>query len=383
MSSVMLAGMLACLPKTARREILPHRHRHVGGVRRASADRVREKRLGLRQVTSRQPDPIIGNPLSSQSLNPYSYIGNNPLSGTDPTGYEDCVVTQGNSCTANAHDSRSADPFSGRVTFSMGSDTNVRAYSSEGGSALVIDNKGGNGFVGMGVQGAGGIKNAQAGTGDQMGLSNTPTNGNIPSHVVQECAGYSLPESCHGESKDKAIEHSAADRVATGGQLDPNFRNPDVAAETTTSDKGVNTSLKYGGDVNDNTVNRAVDGWNGNGVSISPARQTDGSGVQIYMRSSRELAGDLCLATCTNGYYIGGRTPPGTNTIYLNRDQTISVQRISLGHELGHYFFGNGHPQNSGDFLKGGIMDYRYQRVNDADRLHYRDNYQSTPGGGP
>jgi len=33
-------------------------------------------------------DPIIGNPLSTQSLNPYSYIGNNPLSGTDPTGYD-------------------------------------------------------------------------------------------------------------------------------------------------------------------------------------------------------------------------------------------------------------------------------------------------------
>jgi RHS repeat-associated protein len=32
-------------------------------------------------------DPIIGNPLHSQSLNPYSYIGNNPLSGTDPSGY--------------------------------------------------------------------------------------------------------------------------------------------------------------------------------------------------------------------------------------------------------------------------------------------------------
>lgn len=33
-------------------------------------------------------DPIIGNPLKSQSLNPYSYIGNNPLGGVDPTGYE-------------------------------------------------------------------------------------------------------------------------------------------------------------------------------------------------------------------------------------------------------------------------------------------------------
>jgi RHS repeat-associated protein len=32
-------------------------------------------------------DPIIQSPLNSQSLNPYSYIGNNPLSGTDPTGY--------------------------------------------------------------------------------------------------------------------------------------------------------------------------------------------------------------------------------------------------------------------------------------------------------
>jgi RHS repeat-associated protein len=37
-----------------------------------------------------QVDPIIGNPSNSRSLNPYSYIGNNPLSGTDPTGYA-CV----------------------------------------------------------------------------------------------------------------------------------------------------------------------------------------------------------------------------------------------------------------------------------------------------
>jgi RHS repeat-associated protein len=40
-------------------------------------------------------DPIISNPMNSQSLNPYSYIGNNPLSGVDPTGYRTTCETKG------------------------------------------------------------------------------------------------------------------------------------------------------------------------------------------------------------------------------------------------------------------------------------------------
>ncbi len=44
-------------------------------------------------------DPFIQFPLNSQSLNPYSYILNNPLSGTDPTGYA-CTGShiQGSDC---------------------------------------------------------------------------------------------------------------------------------------------------------------------------------------------------------------------------------------------------------------------------------------------
>ena len=35
-------------------------------------------------------DPFIQAPGNSQSMNPYSYIMNNPLSGTDPSGYASC-----------------------------------------------------------------------------------------------------------------------------------------------------------------------------------------------------------------------------------------------------------------------------------------------------
>ena len=65
-------------------------------------------------------DPFIQEPGNSQSLNPYSYIMNNPLAGTDPTGYQATTCADdGKSCTRAYNvkpDPRSLNRFSTRVT---------------------------------------------------------------------------------------------------------------------------------------------------------------------------------------------------------------------------------------------------------------------------
>ncbi|MFT3792954.1 MAG: RHS repeat-associated core domain-containing protein [Rudaea sp.] len=90
-------------PKTASRKILPHGHRRVGRCEHASPRRVRKKRpLAANESYSlpvhfngRIYDPQLGRMLQadpvqnpgSQGLNRYSYVANNPLSLTDPSGY--------------------------------------------------------------------------------------------------------------------------------------------------------------------------------------------------------------------------------------------------------------------------------------------------------
>lgn len=56
-------------------------------------------------------DPFIQFPLNSQSLNPYSYILNNPLSGTDPTGYRSICPTGNCNTVVNMSPTTGAEEF--------------------------------------------------------------------------------------------------------------------------------------------------------------------------------------------------------------------------------------------------------------------------------
>ena len=45
-------------------------------------------------------DPLIGHPESTQGINPYSYVANNPLNATDPTGEDQTGLCQTTACPA-------------------------------------------------------------------------------------------------------------------------------------------------------------------------------------------------------------------------------------------------------------------------------------------
>jgi RHS repeat-associated protein len=56
-------------------------------------------------------DPVVGNPLSGQSYNRYSYVSNNPLTFTDPTGFDNADL--GGEFTSTHPDESGRYPYTG------------------------------------------------------------------------------------------------------------------------------------------------------------------------------------------------------------------------------------------------------------------------------
>ena len=76
-------------------------------------------------------DPLIQSPTSTQSVNPYSYIMNNPLAGTDPTGY----------CSTGSR-IKDNDAIGCTVDFNAGSDGSGKKKSE-----VKVTNNGGNNYT--------------------------------------------------------------------------------------------------------------------------------------------------------------------------------------------------------------------------------------------
>lgn len=143
-------------------------------------------------------DPFIQSPTNSQSVNPYSYIMNNPLAGTDPTGYKSekiekravtgsrikrNVTTVGNSITSSSSNVKfngSIDTNSSNSRQSTGS-TNT---SDIGSQQEVAKQSGKTGDNSTNV-----AASATAGTAAQGGTATIPNIGDLADGIGKELLG--------------------------------------------------------------------------------------------------------------------------------------------------------------------------------------------------
>ena len=151
-------GKLNLLPDTVRGFT---GHQHVDDVRLIHMNgRVYDYQLGRFLSV----DPIIQFPANSQSLNPYSYIMNNPLSGRDPSGYAVSSDDQiGHGVTTGV-----------RTIYDL--DTAKAAYAEN--MASWASRKLGNGAEGFSATGAGNLKNQVCPANQKGSVANTPAMGN-------------------------------------------------------------------------------------------------------------------------------------------------------------------------------------------------------------
>ena len=115
--------------------------------------------------------------------------------------------------------------------------------------------------------------------------------------------------------------------------------------------------------------------WGGDGRRLT--NESSPNALKFSMKTTPEIAENMCMQTCWKAWFIAGRANPENNSIYLNSDRTDKDLVHTIQHEWGHLFFGRGHPQNPGDFLFRGILDYNNSiGPIKADRMHFKDLYR-------
>ena len=175
-------------------------------------------------------DPIIQFPENSQSLNPYSYLMNNPMAGTDPTGYMSCSVDNPSGCAELAEgleDGGTID-VEQSVTGSRVRTVKVGEISNNGGNVSVSDGNGnqvastsgttntGSGPSGGGQQGIAGL-GGPGQAGNQSSSSPRAQGDGVACGVPLQCAGNSTTSQFNCE---RVISRMAAWHCRLSGFLE-------------------------------------------------------------------------------------------------------------------------------------------------------------------
>jgi RHS repeat-associated protein len=184
------------------------------------------------------PDPLIQFPANSQSLNPYSYILNNPLAGRDPSGYAACMGApkDGETCTATE------TPTGSHIAknYTIGASGGKFYVAAGGGAAATTRVQGAmkaNGAIGQGVTGAGGIRDQAAPGADKGAGRNEQTVPAVNDRPMRHEAG---------ELHRSADNDGFAPRIVESVRMLFNLKSGDIGEDLHRKEGKLNVTPVYG-----------------------------------------------------------------------------------------------------------------------------------------
>jgi RHS repeat-associated protein len=340
-------------------------------------------------------DPFIQFPLNSQSLNPYSYILNNPLSGTDPTGYEqscsgsvdDCAkqVDKGGEQKVARQEAGSHIKQTVGTMKSNGNGTYTLTNSSNNRS-VVVNGYGNGGDRLQGVIGVGGRKDQAAAPNGKGGvinieaelLSRGATKNDI-SKLSSECSGYSAPEPgiCATTERLFGIVNTGA-AAGTDDSGGGDSANPEVKGRIGFNESGgmiLSETYSYT-NISDqqakNFAERVESAWGRHGGDVNLRRADEGEKPYLTINgiSNRQMAINLNLCSCMAAAFVGAHRY-GIGVININLSTPFPQEANMPEHEFGHDL-GLKHRSN-------GVMSYtgRTKVVRKEDLQAVRSLYQN------
>ncbi len=328
-------------------------------------------------------DPFIQFPLNSQSLNPYSYILNNPLSGTDPTGYAcdaagdatDCANSAGAGGEQKVYQQNAGSHIKTTVgTVKNNGDGSATFTNNAGQSRTFGGNGGDRGFGNTGTSADGRKEQAAP-------LSSKQSSGQLDSlstnrdSVVPNTCRVPDPEGCSGTTMSDLKQHVES----SAGYDNPDY-GPNPHVTSSQDEKGrLVLNIPYYATGRRDTVRQAIrdatSEWRRVGVILDFEPSDDHeNAIEIrgvlsaeFVTDLRTQSGQPRACSCEAAGSIGGWVPD-FNRAYINADPLSGrLDRSTGAHELGGHLLGLSHRPTGIMQKQGG--DVRRPTSDDALRL--------------
>ena len=262
-------------------------------------------------------DPVIQSPGNSQSLNPYSYIMNNPLAGTDPSGYMGCTASKIDSVceSTSARYGGTSETFRADLTNKVSNTLNTMFIK------------------GNGSQSAGTSQSNVSLQANEIGKQSKAT---TESNNVGDGGRVNSGNSPQDVSDDVYINTNFKGKIRTDVDIKNKIYKLSIKLSAGTENLDAETMAKYISGISEEFN---VEGVHSNGYQI--VLKTD----VTFNNENPDFYINECPALCATGasIYNAGRSAPGSKLVELRSSvATGETAAHEFGHMIGLYHQDNG-----------------------------------------